>query len=237
MSDSSREVEEHAERRLPDVPLKIQEGTILPRLMAELPPSVVSVKDLVSGFADAPERLVEEWGHQAYEPMRVTLEASTAEEAFQEAFQEAFSFQGHQGDLLLQLGEDLAPPPPEWAEVTTVMMRNLPNKYTQRMLLMEVNHSGFLGTFDFLYLPIDSETAANRGYAFLNFLEPWFAWMFRSMYEGRRMSRFNSKKVISVVPATLQGFDANYSHYSGARATWLLHGACCRQEATKRRRL
>jgi len=108
-------------------------------------------------------------------------------------------------------------PPPEWANTTTVMMRNLPNKYTQRMLLTEINHTGFLGTFDFLYLPIDPETNANRGYSFLNFIDPGFSWMFKMSYEGRKMNRFNSNKVVSVVPATLQGFEANYAHYAAAR--------------------
>lgn len=115
------------------------------------------------------------------------------------------------------VSERQAVPPPGWANTTTIMMRNLPNKYTQRMLLTEVNQVGFLGTFDFLYLPIDTETAANRGYAFLNFIDPSFAWMFKISYEGRKMNRFNSSKVVSVMPATLQGFDANYTHYSSAR--------------------
>merc|ERR1719424_883670 len=35
------------------------------------------------------------------------------------------------------------PPPLSWAGTTTVMMRNLPNKYTQRMLLTEVAQVGF----------------------------------------------------------------------------------------------
>merc|ERR1719271_959269 len=113
--------------------------------------------------------------------------------------------------------ERQAIPPPSWADTTTIMMRNLPNKYTQRMLLTEINQVGFLGTFDFLYLPIDPETSANRGYAFLNFIDPSFAWMFKISFEGRKMNRFNSNKVVSVMPATLQGFDANYTHYSSAR--------------------
>lgn len=108
-------------------------------------------------------------------------------------------------------------PTPKWADVHTVMMRNLPNKYTQHMLLEELNRSGFLGTFDFLYLPIDPETNANRGYAFINFIDPESAWMLRMTYEGRKMSRFNSEKVVSVSPAALQGFEANYAHYSTAR--------------------
>ncbi|CAE7754566.1 ML5 [Symbiodinium pilosum] len=87
------------------------------------------------------------------------------------------------------------------------------------MLLMEVNHAGFLGTFDFLYLPIDTDTGANRGYAFLNFLDPSLSWTFRTMYEGRKMTRFNSSKIITIVPATLQGFEANYMHYAFARVS------------------
>ncbi|CAK0880824.1 unnamed protein product [Prorocentrum cordatum] len=113
--------------------------------------------------------------------------------------------------------DDGAEPPPEWGDTTTVMMRNLPNKYTQRMLLTEVNEVGFIGTFDFLYLPIDPETNANRGYCFVNFVSPSASWMFKKAFEGRAMSFFNSKKVVSVAPATLQGFEANYAHYSSAR--------------------
>lgn len=114
-------------------------------------------------------------------------------------------------------GAPVMPAPAAWENTTTIMMRNLPNKYTQRMLLTEVNQTGFLGTFDFMYLPMDPETNANRGYAFLNFIDSGFAWMFKMSYEGRKMNRFNSSKVVSVMPATLQGFDANYAHYSSAR--------------------
>jgi len=109
--------------------------------------------------------------------------------------------------------------PAEWSKVTTVMMRHIPNKYTQRMLVEEVNRAGFLGAWDFLYLPIDLETVANKGYAFLNFVDPRFAWMFCKTFEGRQMNRFDSSKVISVTIATLQGFEANYSHYAFARVS------------------
>lgn len=107
--------------------------------------------------------------------------------------------------------------PAQWAAAHTVMMRNLPNKYTQQMLLHEINEAGFDGMFDFLYLPIDPETGANRGYAFINFISPNCSWSFKQRYEGCRMSNFNSNKVVSVTPAALQGFQANYAHYSTAR--------------------
>lgn len=107
--------------------------------------------------------------------------------------------------------------PSEWQSVSTVMARNLPNKYNQQMLLDELNAAGFAGAYDFLYLPIDPETCANRGYAFINFVSSSYAWMMRTTYEGQKMGKFNSDKVVSVVPAALQGFEANYAHYSTAR--------------------
>jgi len=119
--------------------------------------------------------------------------------------------EAHQGRIIAEN------PPPEWGNTTTVMMRNLPNKYTQRLLLTDINEAGFIGTFDFLYLPIDTETNANKGYSFVNFSEPGFAWMFKQGYEGRRMPRFNSDKMVSVLAATLQGFDSNYAHYANSR--------------------
>merc|ERR1719369_2178570 len=68
-----------------------------------------------------------------------------------------------------------------------------------------------------MYLPIDVETSANRGYAFINCVHPSFAWMLRIAYQGHKMCRFKSDKVVSVSPAALQGFEANYAHYHTAR--------------------
>jgi hypothetical protein len=104
-----------------------------------------------------------------------------------------------------------------WNNVYTVMMKNLPNRITQETLLIEVNDAGFLGMYDFLYLPIDPDTKTNRGYAFINFITPSFALMFGTHFEGYRFNNFKSHKVVSVVPAVVQGYNANYAHYSKAR--------------------
>eukprot|EP00747_Dinoflagellata_sp_TGD_P063162 gnl/TRDRNA2_/TRDRNA2_153336_c1_seq4.p1 gnl/TRDRNA2_/TRDRNA2_153336_c1~~gnl/TRDRNA2_/TRDRNA2_153336_c1_seq4.p1 ORF type:complete len:499 (-),score=89.05 gnl/TRDRNA2_/TRDRNA2_153336_c1_seq4:236-1681(-) len=109
------------------------------------------------------------------------------------------------------------PVPDDWAEVYTIMMRNLPNKYTQQQLIEEINNKGFLGTYDFLYLPIDPDTNVNRGYAFVNFCHPSNAVQFKAEFDGRQMALFDSSKFVTVTPATLQGFDANYAHYANAR--------------------
>jgi len=97
-------------------------------------------------------------------------------------------------------------PPAVWLGTVTVMMRNLPNKYSQVMLREEINDAGFSGFFDFMHLPIDNESKLNKGYAFINFMDSACSWSFKCHYEGRRMSRFNSDKCVSVVPASIQGF-------------------------------
>jgi hypothetical protein len=106
---------------------------------------------------------------------------------------------------------------PMWTDVYTVMMKNLPNKVTQQLLLSVVNEAGFSHAYDFLHLPIDPDTMANRGYAFLNFVNTEWALKFHAHFEGKQFSNFNSSKIISVVPAAVQGYKANHEYYSSVR--------------------
>eukprot|EP00929_Paragymnodinium_shiwhaense_P052859 TRINITY_DN26467_c0_g1_i1.p1 TRINITY_DN26467_c0_g1~~TRINITY_DN26467_c0_g1_i1.p1 ORF type:complete len:389 (-),score=76.54 TRINITY_DN26467_c0_g1_i1:241-1407(-) len=110
-------------------------------------------------------------------------------------------------------------PTGEWVNTTTVMMCNLSNKYTQMSLMEEINAAGFYGFYDFFYLPLDPETKANRGYAFINFLNPGLAWKFKIRFEGAQMDHANSGKCITVMTAAIQGFEANYAHYAGSRVS------------------
>eukprot|EP00931_Biecheleriopsis_adriatica_P078729 TRINITY_DN5214_c0_g1_i1.p1 TRINITY_DN5214_c0_g1~~TRINITY_DN5214_c0_g1_i1.p1 ORF type:complete len:412 (+),score=62.83 TRINITY_DN5214_c0_g1_i1:81-1316(+) len=103
-----------------------------------------------------------------------------------------------------------------WRNVTTVMVRNLPNKYTRQEFLQEVDR-GFANTYDFIYLPIDQQNGANKGYAFMNFIAPSHAIAFRREFDGSKMALYNSSKVVNVAIAALQGFEANYNHYSKTR--------------------
>merc|ERR1711959_13665 len=56
-------------------------------------------------------------------------------------------------------------------ERTTVMLRNIPNGYSSDMLKEMLDTAGFLGEYDFLYLPMDFQTGVNIGYAFVNSVE------------------------------------------------------------------
>jgi hypothetical protein len=56
------------------------------------------------------------------------------------------------------------------SELTTVMLRNVPNGYTRQMLLELVDGLGFYGRYDFVYLPMDFRNGINLGYAFVNTL-------------------------------------------------------------------
>jgi len=85
------------------------------------------------------------------------------------------------------------------------------------MLRREIDNNDFKNKYDFFYLPIDQNTSANRGYAFINFLKPAHAVAFKIRYDGNKLSNYNSKKVLAVTIAQLQGFQANHVHYSKAR--------------------
>jgi hypothetical protein len=107
----------------------------------------------------------------------------------------------------------VAPELPEH-ERTTVMLRNIPNKYTQRMLLSVVVELGFdPSSFDFFYLPIDFRNKCNVGYMFINFLDHSRAVEFFRALEGYELRAFHSEKVCSVSWARVQGRERNIEHY------------------------
>ena len=77
---------------------------------------------------------------------------------------------------------------------TTVMIRNIPNKYTIKELSEEIDHF-FANTYDFLYLPCDIRNQCNVGYGFINFLNNYHLSEFYQIFQGRRWSKFKSDKV------------------------------------------
>lgn len=94
--------------------------------------------------------------------------------------------------------------------VTSIMIRNIPRKCTQRMLVADLTDAGFGETFDFVYLPTDISSAKNLGYAFVNFIHPEYASSFREVFHKKHLSSMRGSRTgLSVSPALIQGFDAN----------------------------
>jgi hypothetical protein len=104
-----------------------------------------------------------------------------------------------------------------WIGVSTVMMRNLPNRLSQKLLISTIDSAGFANTYDFLYLPIDPRTHTNRGYAFINFTGKGLGLMFKVKFDGWKLQNSKSEKNVDVVPAKVQGFEANHKLYSKSR--------------------
>ena len=100
-------------------------------------------------------------------------------------------------------------------DTTTVMIRNVTNRYIPEEFVCEVLDAGFEGTFDFFYLPMDFSTKRNRGYCFLNFHSASCARQFMQIFHGRKLSRYNTKKSLQIVPAALQGLEKNMSALKG----------------------
>lgn len=88
-----------------------------------------------------------------------------------------------------------APPP---GELTTVMLRNLPNNYTRAMLCELLDSEGFARQYDFMYLPIDFKSRASLGYAFVNLVSPSVAERFRDTFNGYSKWLLPSRKVCGV---------------------------------------
>lgn len=87
---------------------------------------------------------------------------------------------------------------------TTLMIRNIPNKYDINLLLEEVNET-FKGKFDFLYLPLDFDNQCNLGYAFINFIEHLHILYFYELFEGKKWKKFKSSKECHLTYAKFQG--------------------------------
>jgi len=77
---------------------------------------------------------------------------------------------------------------------TTLMIKNIPNKYHQKMMIQLLNET-HKDLFDFFYLPIDFRNKCNVGYAFINFVHPIFIVSFYEKFNEQKWPKFNSDKV------------------------------------------
>jgi len=67
---------------------------------------------------------------------------------------------------------------------TTVMMRNVPYRWTRQKLLALLDSKGFAAKYDFVYIPVDFETTHTRGYSFVNLTSVSHVKSFVETFEG-----------------------------------------------------
>eukprot|EP00397_Hematodinium_sp_SG-2012_P036560 GEMP01039475.1.p2 GENE.GEMP01039475.1~~GEMP01039475.1.p2 ORF type:complete len:244 (+),score=44.07 GEMP01039475.1:990-1721(+) len=94
-------------------------------------------------------------------------------------------------------------------DVTSLMIRNIPRRCTQKALLSEIDNSGFVGCYDFCYLPSIFSTNANFGYAFVNLISPYEAQRFRLIWHRKKMGGKSVKSCVTVSVAKVQGRKQN----------------------------
>ncbi|KAL0485872.1 RNA recognition motif MEI2 protein [Acrasis kona] len=98
---------------------------------------------------------------------------------------------------------------------TTLMVKNIPNKYTQKMLLQTIDIK-FLGKYDFFYLPIDFRNKCNVGYAFINFVNSRDIYDFVQEFNHKKWEKFNSEKVCDITYARIQGKQGLINHFQNS---------------------
>ena len=93
---------------------------------------------------------------------------------------------------------------------TTVMIRNIPIKYTDQILTNALNE--FNGKYDCLYMPYDYEKNGNKGYAFINFVNPLHILYFYEKFNGKKWIHFESSKICELNVAHFQGINEIQKH-------------------------
>lgn len=124
-----------------------------------------------------------------------------------------------QGDSGIQQARDRAAAGWGLSGYATVMIQQIPFKYTQSDFMNEINLNGFKGTYDFLYLPVDARNPGNRGFGFVNFLSPSLAEDFYRTYNGQQLKKYEASTALGVIPADVQGFDQSAATFF---ASWHL---------------
>ena len=87
---------------------------------------------------------------------------------------------------------------------TTLIIRNIPNRYTITLLLQEINKN-YYRKYDVVYLPQDFINNSNLGFGFINFLDHMYLVMFYEEFVGKKWNCFNSNKRCQLAYSKYQG--------------------------------
>lgn len=96
-------------------------------------------------------------------------------------------------------------------DIYTVMIRNIPCSCKRDHIIEAIQTLGFQDSHEFFYVP--TRNGKTRGYAFLGFADPSVTRQFVKKMTGHKFPGKTSSKFITVVPASIQGFRKNLSHF------------------------
>jgi len=97
--------------------------------------------------------------------------------------------------------------------VTTLVVRNVPARYTKEMLMREWPPNG---TYDFLYLPFNFKAKRTAGFVYVNCTSHEAAVKFYSQWQGKSLCNKGIAKRLSIGVAEAQGLDANLRHVAAS---------------------
>jgi len=89
---------------------------------------------------------------------------------------------------------------------TTMIVHNIPARYTKSMLIEEWPPAG---SYNLLYLPFSFRAKKTLGYAFLNFSTEEAFLKFKDCWDHGRLKRHGRAKPLTMVEGTTQGFWEN----------------------------
>jgi len=101
-------------------------------------------------------------------------------------------------------------------EISTLMIQNLPRRCCRATLAAEIERSGFVASFDFIYVPTMFKRDRLNGYGFVNFLNQDVAMAFKHAWNGSRRFQTCGRSIkVGVVEARIQGLQANVAKWQG----------------------
>ena len=96
---------------------------------------------------------------------------------------------------------------------TTIMIKNIPNKFTKESLLNIIDKD-FKIAYDIFILPTDVASYKNFGYSFINFTSSYYIPYFYYLFNGKKWSSTNSLKICEITYSKIQGRNNLLSHYA-----------------------
>mmetsp|Transcript_79929 Transcript_79929/g.238088 ORF Transcript_79929/g.238088 Transcript_79929/m.238088 type:complete len:258 (-) Transcript_79929:69-842(-) len=115
----------------------------------------------------------------------------------------------------------------EWECITTYMVQNLKRSLNRRGFVAILNGMGFEGHINYVHLPKSFDCGGNNGFAFVNFTTVEAAEAFAGRFGSDGESPAPAgKRMWRVVPAAVQGYEANAANVGSKKVRRVRNSAC-----------